>query len=160
MPPLSVWLIRAACVHLALGFTFGGLLLFHKGVPLHPLLWRLLPLHIESVLIGWTLQLAMGVAFWALPRYTLGPSRGGGSAAERNVRQLAAARFSNAPVARGDERPVVFAFALLNTGVLAVMAGSLLAEVEWLVLVGRAAELIAALLFARHAWPRVKVWGQ
>lgn len=33
MPRLSTWFIRSALSHLVLGFTFGGLLLFHKGCP-------------------------------------------------------------------------------------------------------------------------------
>ena len=56
-------------LYLALGMTVGALLLFHKGIPLHPALWRWLPPHLEFLLVGWTLQLAMGVAFWILPRF-------------------------------------------------------------------------------------------
>jgi hypothetical protein len=36
---LSRWFIRASLVYLALGFTFGGLMLFNKGVPLSVRLW-------------------------------------------------------------------------------------------------------------------------
>ncbi len=133
MPRLSVWLIRAALIHLGLGFAFGALMLFNKGIPLQPALWRLLPLHIESVLIGWTLQLAMGVAFWILPRF------------------------------RGTERGNVtlawLAFAVLNAGVLAVYAGNWIAGWRGLIAVGRTLELVAAGAFAAHAWPRVKAPG-
>ena len=62
MPRLSVWMIRTALVHLLVGFTLGALLLANKGVPIHPMVWRLLPIHIELLLLGWTLQLALGVA--------------------------------------------------------------------------------------------------
>ena len=34
MPRLSVWFIRLSLIYLALGFTFGGLLLLNKGLPL------------------------------------------------------------------------------------------------------------------------------
>lgn len=50
-----------------MGFTLGTLVLFHKGVPLHPALWQLLPPHLEFVLLGWTLQLVMGTAFVPCP---------------------------------------------------------------------------------------------
>ena len=63
MPRLSVWTIRAALVALGIGFLFGALMLANKGVPFDPSLWRLLPAHIELVLLGWTMQLALGVAF-------------------------------------------------------------------------------------------------
>ena len=45
------------------------LLLWNKGVPISPYIWTLLPSHIEFLLIGWTVQLALGVAFWILPRW-------------------------------------------------------------------------------------------
>lgn len=135
MPRLSVWLVRTACLNLVLGFTVGGLLLFHKGVPLHPLVWYLLPVHIEAVLIGWTLQMALGVAFWSLPRFKLGPPR-------------------------GDERIVWLAYVLINFGVLAVMASSFFSSTAGLLLFGRCAEALAVVAFAVHTWPRIKHWGQ
>ena len=134
MPRLSVWFIRAALIYLAGGFTFGMLLLFHKGVPLNPWMWRLLPLHIECVLIGWTVQLAMGVAFWILPRFGLS--------------------------GRGNETPVWLAYGLINVGVLAVGLEGTLAAPPEITLAGRATELLSVVLFAVHAWPRVKRLGK
>jgi hypothetical protein len=55
MPRLSCWCLRASLLHLLVGFTLGALLLFHKGVPVHPAFWQLLPPHIECLLLGWTL---------------------------------------------------------------------------------------------------------
>ncbi len=132
MPRLSVWFIRSGLIHLALGFTFGGLLLWNKGIPLHPLMWRLLPAHMEFLLVGWTVQLALGVAFWILPR------------------------FANE---RGDVRPAWAAFVLINLGVWLAGMGATLAAPAWIILAGRAAEAGAALAFAIHAWPRVKPPG-
>jgi hypothetical protein len=131
MPLLSRWFIRAALVYLALGFTFGGLLLFHKGIPLHPLMWRLLPAHIELLLFGWTVQLAMGVAFWMFPKF------GGGTS-------------------RGNEKAVWVAFVLLNVGVWLVALTPLLDMPLWLSFIGRLMEAGAAVAFSLHAWPRVK----
>jgi hypothetical protein len=119
-------------LHLGLGFTLGALLLFHKGVPLAPALWRLLPLHIEMVLVGWTVQLAMGVAFWILPRWG---------------------------TARRNEALAWLACVLLNLGVAAAGLGQWLGGPPAIPLLGRALELLAALAFAVHAWPRVKALG-
>jgi len=132
MPRLSCWFIRAALIYLAAGFTFGALMLFNKGVPLTPALWRLLPAHMEFLLLGWTAQLAIGVAFWILPRF--------GSA-------------------RGNEPAAWAAFALLNAGVLLAGIGPLLAAPPLFFALGRLAEVGSAVALAVHAWPRIKPPG-
>ncbi len=105
MPRLSVLLVRSALLYLALGLTLGMLLLWNKGIPLHPLVWRLLPAHMEFLLMGWTVELAMGVAFWILPRWQ---------------------------TQRGDVRPVWAAFVLLNLGIwLVVLPGWLPVSPNW-----------------------------
>ncbi len=131
MPRLSVWFVRAALLHLAIGFTMGALLLWHKAYPLHPLLWRVLPMHMEFLLVGWTVQLALGVAYWILPRWQS---------------------------QRGDVRPAWAALVLLNAGVWLVALAPYAGPANGLMVVGRVLEAIAALAFAVHAWPRVKPW--
>lgn len=123
MPQLSRWLIRAALIYLLLGFTVGALILAHKGVQLHPLLWSWLPAHIEFLLLGWVLQLTMGVAFWILPRYWQPPRR-------------------------PNEFYARLAFILLNLGIWLVVAGTALRAGEWVLFAGRAAE-IGAVVFLR-----------
>ncbi len=132
MPRLSVWFIRAALIYLALGVTMGGLVLAHKGIPLHPFLWRLLPAHIEFLLFGWTVQLVMGVGFWIFPRFWR---------------------------SRGDERPAWLAFGLLNIGVLLAALGPMFDISTVISLIGRLAEAGAAIAFAFHVWPRIKPPG-
>lgn len=132
MPRLSCWFIRAALVYLALGFSLGGLILFHKGIPLHPTLWRLLPAHIEFLLFGWTVQLVMGVGFWIFPRFRR---------------------------SRGNEKPAWLAFALLNLGVWLAGVGPALGGPAAMLLLGRLAEVGAVVAFAGHAWPRLKPPG-
>jgi hypothetical protein len=134
MPRPSVWFIRTALIALGAGFSLGGLLLLNKGLPVHPSLWRMLPAHIELVLAGWTLNLALGVGYWILPRFLRG-----------------------AP--RGPAGPVWAAYGLLNAGVLLVCAAPWTGAESLLLLLGRAAEGLAAGLFAWHAWPRVKPHG-
>lgn len=132
MPRLSVWFIRAALIHLFLGFSFGMILLWNKGLPLTPQVWLLLPAHIEFLLLGWTMQLALGVAFWILPRF-------------QNL--------------RGNTAPAWAAFVLLNLGVWLVGIAPYLPSTDGLRVAGRLAESAAAAAFAFHAWPRIKPPG-
>jgi hypothetical protein len=69
MPRLSIFLIRAALIHFGIGFTIAALILFNKGIPIFPWAWRLLQVHVEILIFGWMAQLAMGVSFFALPRF-------------------------------------------------------------------------------------------
>lgn len=130
MPRLSQWFIRLALLYLLLGFTFGALMLGNKGVPLNPALWRLLPAHIEFLLIGWVLQLGLGVAFWMLPRF-----------------------WEGAP--RGNESGARVALVLLNLGVWLVALGTVLSAPAAVAFVGRLTEAGAAVAFGLHIWPRI-----
>ncbi len=130
MPRLSQWMIRTAFIYLLLGFTVGALLLTHKGFNLHPALWTWLPAHIEFLLIGWIVQLTMGVAFWILPRYWQKPQR------------------PNVILAQ-------IAFILLNLGIWLVVAGTTFRAGRWILFMGRGVELCAILCFIGHSWWRV-----
>ena len=135
MPPPTIWLVRAALVHLLVGTALGALLLVTKadlGMP--PWVARTWPLHGEMMLLGWVVQMAMGVAYWILPKHT-----------QRPVRGVAA--------------PVVMAALLINAGVAGAGLGQLVGRAS-LVVAGRLAELAAVLLFASNAWPRIKEFGR
>lgn len=133
MPRLSVYFVRASLGYLALGFTFGGLLLANKGVMFLPAIWTVLPLHIEFSLVGWMVQLAMGVAFWILPRFPTHPIR-------------------------GDERLSWLAFFLVNLGIWFVVLQAAV-PAGWLTLAGRVLELLGIGLFAVGNWRRIKPLG-
>jgi hypothetical protein len=137
MPRASRWFIRASLVYLALGFTLGAVLLFNKGMPLTPALVRLLPAHIEFLLVGWTIQLVMGVATWVFPRFGVPRSP------------------------HGSETAAWLAFALVNAGVWLAGVGPLLAGPlgDVLPLMGRVAETAAAAVFAANIWARVRGSG-
>ena len=47
MPRQSVWFTKASLIYLAVGFTFGGLMLANKGLLISPFLFALLPAHID-----------------------------------------------------------------------------------------------------------------
>jgi hypothetical protein len=139
MPKLSVWMIRTALLHLGLGFALGALALWNKGLPISGDLWRLVGAHLDVLLIGWTAQLAMGTAFWILPRF---------STTEAYTRGHMASRF-------GNVRLAWFAYVLVNIGVVAAVTGAIGNWTGWIVL-GRVCQLLAVVSFAIHAWPRVR----
>lgn len=130
MPRLSVLMIRAALLYLGVGFLFGGLLLFNKGIPFAPILWRLLPVHIDLLIFGWMMQLALGVAFWIVPRFSTAP------------------RYGRVWLA-------ALACALLNAGTLLSVAGQWSGS-HLLQLGGRVSLLLAGISFVLHILPRIK----
>jgi cbb3-type cytochrome oxidase subunit 1 len=121
-------------LYLSGGFGIGAVLLIQKGLSIDSRLWWLLPLHTEFLLFGWFVQLAMGVAFWILPRF-------------------------RTPPVRGREGLGWLAFVLLNAGVILAGLRALPGTAAAVPLAGRAAEAAAALAFAAHAWPRIKPMG-
>jgi hypothetical protein len=87
----------------------------------------------EFLLVGWLVQLAMGVAFWIFPRFGLG-----------------------LPHSRGNEKLIWASFLLLNAGV------SIVALELWFpiaILIGRVLEVGAVILYATGLWRRVKRHG-
>lgn len=135
MPRLSVWMVRAALLHLGCGFTIGAVMLYHKGNPIDPSVWRWLAVHMELLLLGWTMQLAMGVAFWVMPRHP-------------GTRKY------------GTVWLAWLAFGLINGGViLTALSGWGGAAAYALALLGHVLEAGAALAFAVQIWPRVKAFG-
>jgi len=133
MPRLSVYFVRASLIYMLLGLTFGGLLLANKGFMISARIWMLLPIHIEFDLVGWLVQLVMGVAFWILPRFSKGPLR-------------------------GNEHLSWFAFLFINIGILLVATEALL-SIQSLMLIGRLFESCALILFAVGNWSRIKPHG-
>jgi hypothetical protein len=125
-------------VSLLAGFTLGAALLAHRGVGTADgaLLWRWRPAHVELLLVGWMVQLVMGVALWIFPRFGVHRSRWALPAAW-------------------------LAFGSLNAGVLLAATGPALGGYGGAALLaaGRAAEITAALAFAAALWPRVRASG-
>ena len=131
MPRLTLWFVRASLIYFLLGFTFGALILAEKGISYYPPVWSLFPLHMEFLLIGWFAQLAMGVAFWILPRFSMGQPRG-------NVTLL------------------WISFVLINAG---LWIGTLQPWFPLMLLIARVFEIGAGIIFAIGLWRRVKPHG-
>lgn len=130
MPTPSRWMIRLSLMYLLLGIVLGALMLIHKAYVVHPAIWVLLPIHIEVTIFGWIIQLTLGTAYWMLPRFLKGPSRG--------------------------ERKLAYAMiGALNLGIIFVIADSLLSFALPFALIGRIFELIAVGLFVSLHWNRI-----
>ena len=129
MPRVSAWFVRASLGHLVFGFSVGALLLADRGVPFAPGLWALRGAHVEVLLVGWIVQLVMGVAIWIFPRVAL----------RRAPQRSAIAAW--------------LALGLLNGGVVLAALGGPLA------VAGRLAEIAAAASFVAHLWGRVSPAG-
>ena len=136
MPLVSRVMVRTALLHLGLGATIGGLMLLEKAWPLLPWLWLLRPGHIHLMILGWTVQLAMGVAVWILPRFSASGDRGNLSL-------------------------VWWGYGLLNSGVLLVLLhqpSAYLAPglpLQWMLPLAGLLELSAMLVLGYHVWRRV-----
>lgn len=120
-------------VYLLVGFALGALMLAQVGISYYPAIIAALPVHMEFLLMGWLVQLAMGVAFWIFPRFGLG-----------------------LPRSRGNEMLIWVSFLLLNAGIL-VVALELWIPVAFLI--GRVLEVSAVIIYAFGLWRRVKPHG-
>lgn len=130
MPRLSTWLVRVSLVCLVAGALLGAALLSAPATPALRGLERLVPAHVELMLVGWLVQLAMGVAYWILPR----------AGGDRPASGLAGAGAAGVAV-----------------GLAAAVAGTA-AAMPRLVTVGRALELAGAALFGLHVVIRLGRW--
>ncbi len=128
MPPASYWLVRLALVHFLLGFTVGAWLLVHKAAWL-PALPGLLTVHVELVLLGFMVLLAVAVAWWILPRKS---------------------------GERPSDWGAWMAGGLLAAGVWLVVVGAVVAS-RSVQTIGRLLELIAIVTWARLLWPRILI---
>ncbi|MEO8611498.1 MAG: hypothetical protein ABI690_26605 [Chloroflexota bacterium] len=134
MPRLSQYFVKSSLICLMLGFSIGGLILASKASPLiSGLVWLWLPAHITILLDGWLVQLAIGVAYWILPRV---------AGSDRGRRCWAWA-----------------AFFVLQAGLgLAVLS---LLQMWWpfasqFFAPGVVFQALAMMLFVVHAWPRIR----
>ncbi len=130
MPRLSACFVRFSLAYLVLGFSLGGVMLANEGWNFAPRLNTVLPGHIEILMMGWVMQLALGVAYWILPRYTQG-------------------------LPRGNKAAAWISLFLINLGILFV-AGSVFFRAPWPMLAGRSLEVISLLLFLSVTWRRVR----
>lgn len=69
MPVLSIVFIKTALIYFVVGFILGFIMLLNKAYNFDARILILLPIHIQILFLGWTLEFVFGVAFWILPRF-------------------------------------------------------------------------------------------
>jgi cbb3-type cytochrome oxidase subunit 1 len=132
MPRTSVLFVRASLLYLLAGFTLGGLLLADKTLLFWPGLFAWIPVHADLLLSGWLAQLAMGVTYWIVPR------------------------FSNRQSPRGNPLWITFSFWTFNAGVLLALFSPLQPTALG---AGRGLQALGILLFIISIWRRIKPTG-
>lgn len=76
MPVQSRWMIRLSLLYLLLGAALGTVMLVQKAFPFNASVWILRPVHIQLLIWGFIIQFTLGTAYYILPRYVKGSSRG------------------------------------------------------------------------------------
>jgi len=130
MPKPTIWMIRFSLIYLLVSVLTGGLILSHKVIDIHPMLWSLLPLHYELAIWGWLVQFVMGTAYWMFPK------------------RLQVDR-------RGPVLPAWIMVGLFNTGLILLAASTLISGTIATSLTGRMLIALSIILFAGLNWKRV-----
>lgn len=134
MPLISRLMIKLSLVYLLLGVSLGALMLINKAWLISPILWFVLPIHIEFLIFGWIIQFTLGVAYWILPRYL--ETKG-----------------------RGNAKLAWLMLVFLNAGILMV-AFSAYGLGNTFALTGRILEALAVVLFISLHWKRVVTYNR
>jgi hypothetical protein len=135
MPLLSKQMIRSAFLNLWFGFGLATLLMIWKAKPAwlpdsYPIGGWILA-HVDLLLVGWMVQLAMGVSYWIFPR------------------------LPETRTERGRYGYAYGAALLLNLGVWSYTF-ALIQTWGWLQVLGLAAQAAAIGAYAYHIKPRVR----
>lgn len=135
MPLLARTYIKAGLICFVVGMVLLLLVSAQGPLGLSPQLGLLRPVYLHLLIVGWIMQLIMGVAYWMFPRYS--PQQ-----------------------PRGSERLAWAVFVLLNTGLLLRTAGEPLAalqqEMGWMLALSAVLQLLAGWGFVLNIWPRVR----
>lgn len=124
MPLLSRWFIRTALIELLLGFLLGAVMLATKGTALWGSTAPFLPLHTELLVMGWLANLAIGVAYWMLPKHATGAERGA------SLPMVLAWLALNGGILIAGLRIAVFAARLAELSAVALVVASLWPRVK------------------------------
>lgn len=137
MPLLTRFAVRTSLLYLVAALSLGLLLALEGSVALPVVVRSLAPVYFHLFMVGWVMQLIMGVAYWMFPKWS--PTR-----------------------PRGYERLAWTSYVGLNAGLLlraaAEPAQAATGRPGWGLLLAVAAVLqwIAALAFVVNTWPRVQ----
>jgi hypothetical protein len=128
-------LIKSSLVYLTIGAFLGALLLINKAFNVEPAIWFLLPVHIELMIFGWIIQFTLGVAYWILPRYLEGGSRG--------------------------NHVLTYAMVCaINLGIWLMIVAELTHAIDSFRFMGRGLQLLAVVLFISLHWKRIVTYNR
>ncbi len=129
------WFIKSALAYLGAGFLLGGILLTYKALAHRAVPAQWVTIHVHLLLVGFMVQLVMGVGYWMFPRvrdHWFGEQWAAASWALLNLGLLL--RFVSEP----------YLFGPWSGAAAPVTAVSALLQVA------------AGLLFVAGMWPRIK----
>ena len=137
MPLLSRTFIKAGLIYFVVGLMAGVLYLGRQTFNLPAGLSALYPVYIHLLMVGWVMQLILGVVYWMFPKFSK----------ERP---------------RGSEQLGWVVFGLLNAGLILRALGEPLIALKpewnlgWTLAVSAVLQLLAAWGFVINTWGRVK----
>uniref|UniRef100_A0A7C1JS19 Uncharacterized protein n=1 Tax=Caldilinea aerophila TaxID=133453 RepID=A0A7C1JS19_9CHLR len=137
MPPITRLFVKTSLIYLITSFGVGLVLAVRPLAPLPALVNGLAPVYFHLFMVGWVMQLIVGVAYWMFPKWSR----------ERP---------------RGYDTLALATYWLLNAGLLLRVAAEPAQLVSawpgwgWLVVLAALLQWLAGMTFVVNTWPRVK----
>lgn len=136
MPPLSRLFVKTAFVYLLLALTLGVILAAQPVFGLSGAWAALTPAYFHLFMLGWVMQLIIGVGYWMFPKYSREQPR-------------------------GNETAAWAVYWLLNLGlalrVVAEPANALAGGAwGWLLALSALLQWLGGMTFVVNTWPRIK----
>lgn len=153
MPITTRTYVRASILYLCLGALLGLLLYVQRWLPLDPRIVLFKSSHVQFLVVGWLMQIIMGVGWWLFPPLAFG-NRPGSPRPLRSGQQQ-----------RGSETLFWATFGLLNTGILLWAICDPLYNWTQIPLYGALAGIsgffltAAAICFVVNVWARIRELG-
>lgn len=137
MPPITRLFVKTSLIYLVASFGVGLSLTLRPLAPLPAVVNGLAPVYFHLFMVGWVMQLIVGVAYWMFPKWSR----------ERP---------------RGHDSLALATYWLLNAGLLLRVVAepaqlvSVWPEWGWLVVIAALLQWLAGMTFVINTWPRVK----
>lgn len=137
MPPLTRLFIKTSLVYLVAALGAGLLLALRPLLSLPTVVGGLTPVYFHLFMVGWVMQIIVGVAYWMFPKWS----------------KL---------LPRGHDALALATYGLLNVGLLLRVIAEPAQVVSawlgwgWLIVLAALLQWLAGLAFVANTWPRVK----
>ncbi len=137
MPPVTRWFVKTSLIYLIAALLAGVILAAGALGADWPFINGLTPVYFHLFMVGWVLQMIIGIVFWLFPKHSKARPR-------------------------GYEWLAWTTYALLNAGLLLRAAGEpLLAQTPggkwgWLLAASALLQWLAGVCFVINTWPRVR----